>query len=107
VKAALISFVLLPLLLIALITIPLGFRTVYALAASIVGEVLGLFLYATYKQVKVVSILSGKASGSIMYVGTAAPRNIVTGLLEFAGFGMIIGLVVLAGHAIYTRARSA
>jgi len=51
VKAALISFVLLPLLLIALITRTLGFRTLYALAASVLGEVLGLFLYASYKQV--------------------------------------------------------
>ena len=106
-KAALISFVLLPLLLIALITRTLGFRTLYALAASVLGEVLGLFLYASYKQVKVVSILSGKASGSIMYVGTAAPRNLVKGLLEFAAFGMLIGLLVLAGHRVYTRARSA
>jgi hypothetical protein len=71
------------------------------------GEVLGLFLYASYKQVKVVSILSGKASGSIMYVGTAAPRSLVIGLLEFAAFGMLIGLFVLAAQKVYTRARSA
>ncbi|MGI8400642.1 MAG: hypothetical protein ACR2NS_03415 [Gemmatimonadaceae bacterium] len=106
-KAALISFVLLPLLLIALTTITGGFRTARTLAASIAGEVLGLFLYAAYKQVKVVSILSGKASGSIMYVGTAAPRNLVKGLLEFAALGMLIGLVVLAGHRILNRVRSA
>jgi hypothetical protein len=105
-KAALISFVLLPLLLIALITITLGFRTLYVLVASVVGAVVGLFLYATYKQVKVVAILSGKASGSIMYVGTAAPRSLVAGLLEFAAFGMLIGLFVLAGHRLYTRART-
>ena len=106
-KAALISFVLLPLLLIAVITITLGFRTFYTLAASVIGEVLGLFLYANYKQVRVVSILSGKASGSIMYVGTAAPRNLVEGFLEFAAFGMLIGFLVLAGHSVYARARSA
>ncbi len=106
-KAALISFVLLPLLLLALTSIAVGFQTLYALAASVVGELLGLFLYATYKQVKVVSILSGKASGSVMYVGTAAPRNIVKGLLELAAFGMLIGLFVLVGHRAYTRARSA
>ena len=106
-KAALISFVLLPLLPIALITIAVGFRTLGTLAASIVGEVLGLFLYATYKQVTVVSILSGQASGSIMYVGTAGPRNLVKGLLEFAVFGMLIGLVVLAGHRVFIRVRSA
>jgi hypothetical protein len=107
VKAALISFVFLPLLVIALITIAVGFQALYALAASVVGELLGLFVYAAYKQVKVVSILSGKASGSIMYVGTDAPRNIVKGLLEFAVFGMLIGLFVLLGHMVYARARSA
>jgi hypothetical protein len=107
VKAALIFFVLLPLLLIAVITTTLGFRTFYTLTASVVGEVLGLFLYANYKQAKVVSILSGKASGSIMYVGTAAPRNLVKGFLEFAAFGMLIGLLVLAVYSVYARARSA
>ena len=106
-NAALISFVILPLLLIVLTTIAVGFRPFYTLAASVAGEVLGLFLYATYKEVKVISILSGKASGSIMYVGTAAPRNLVKGLLEFAAFGMLIGLFVLAGHKVYTRTRSA
>jgi hypothetical protein len=106
-KAALISFVLLPLLLIALLGISAGFRILSTLAASVVGEVLGLFLYASYKQVKVVSILSGKASGSIMYVGTAAPRNLVAGLLEFAAFGILIGLFVLAVQKVYSRVRSA
>jgi hypothetical protein len=50
VKAALISFVGLPLLLIAVVTSRFGFRTLHTLAASAVGEVLGLFLYATYNQ---------------------------------------------------------
>ena len=107
VKAALISFIILPLVLIALVTSRVGFRTLPTLAASVLGDVLGLFLYASYKQHKVASILSGKASGSVMYVGTDAPRGLVEALLKLAAFGIVIGLLVLAGHRIYTRARSA
>jgi hypothetical protein len=107
VKAVLISFIILPLVLIALVASRIGFRTLPTLAASVAGEVLGLFLYAGYKQHEVASILSGKASGSVMYVGTDAPRGLVEAVLKLAGFGIVIGLVVLAGHRIYTRAQSA
>jgi hypothetical protein len=51
-KGALVSFVGLPLVLIALTTSRFGFRTPYTLAASVLGEVLGLLLYATYKTLK-------------------------------------------------------
>lgn len=106
-RAALISFVGLPLLLIALTTSRFGFRTRYTLAASVVGEVLGLFLYATYKQLKVAAILSGKASGAVGYVGTAAPRGWVEAFLTLFMFGVAIGLLVLFGHWVYLRVRSA
>jgi hypothetical protein len=107
VKAALISFVGLPLVLIALTTMRLGFRTLAVLVASVLGEIPGLFLYAFYKQARVAAILSGKASGAITYVGAAAPRSLVEALLELAGFGIAIGLLVLTAHKAYTRARSA
>ncbi len=106
-KAVLISFVALPLLLIALVTRAVGFRILQILAASVVGEVLGLFLYAAYKQVKVGSILSGQASGSIMYVGAAGPRSLAKGLLEIAMFGIGIGLAVWTANRVFIRARSA
>ena len=74
-KAAVISFVLLPLLLMAWTRSRFGFRILHTLVASVVGEVLGLLLYASYKQEKVALILSGKASGAVAYVGTDAPRG--------------------------------
>ena len=106
-KASLISFVGLPLALIALAVNRFGFRALHMLAASVIGETLGLFLYAWYKQSKVTAILSGKASGAVTYVGTDAPRSLVGGFLIFAGFGIVMGLLVLGGHWAYTRARSA
>jgi hypothetical protein len=106
-KAALISFVLIPLVLMAWTTRRFGYRILHTLVASVVGEVLGLFLYASYKQEKVRLILSGKASGAITYVGTDAPRGMVEALLRLAGFGIAIGLVVLAAHWLYVRVRSA
>jgi hypothetical protein len=106
-KAAVISFVLLPLVLMAWATRRFGFRILHTLVASVVGEVLGLFLYASYKQEKVALILSGKASGAVMYVGTEAPRGMVEAVLKLFGVGIAIGLVVLAGHWLETRVRSA
>jgi hypothetical protein len=106
-KAAVISFVLLPLVLMAWTRSRFGFRIPHTLAASVIGEVLGLLLYASYKQAKVAMILSGEASGAITYVGGDAPRGMVEAVLKLFGFGIAIGLVVLAGQWIYTRARSA
>ncbi len=106
-KAALISFVGLPLVLIALVASRFGFRTLYTLAASVVGEVLGLFLYATYNQWKVGAVLSGKASGAVAYVGAAAPRGRIEAFLMLVALGVAIGLLVLAGHWVYARVRSA
>jgi hypothetical protein len=106
VKAALISFVGLPLVLIALVTSRFGFRTLHTLAASVAGEVLGLFLYATYNQWKVAAILSGKASGAIGYVGTEAPRGRIEAFVLLVVLGVAIGLLVLAGHWVYARVRS-
>ena len=107
VKAALISFIGLPLVLIALTTSRFGFRAFHTLAASVIGEVLGLFLYAWYTRWRVAAILSGKASGAITYVGTDAPRGLVEASIKLVAFGLAIGLLVLAGHRIYTRLRSA
>jgi hypothetical protein len=107
VKAALISFVGLPLVLVALTTSLFGFRALQTLAVSVVGVVLGLFLYASYTKWKVAAILSGKASGAIAYVGTAAPRGLVEASLTLFAFGIMIGLLVLAGHWVYARVRSA
>ena len=106
-KAAVISFVLIPLVLMAWTTRRFGYRILHTLVASVVGEVLGLFLYASYKEEKVRLILSGKASGAVTYVGTDAPRGMVEAILKLAGFGIAIGLVVLAAHWVYARARSA
>jgi hypothetical protein len=106
-KAALISFVVIPLVLMAWTTGRFGYRILHTLVASVVGEVLGLFLYASYKQEKVALILSGKASGAVTYVGTDAPRGMVEALLKLFGVGIAIGLVVLVGHWLQTRVRSA
>jgi hypothetical protein len=105
-KAALISFVLIPLVLMAWTTSRFGYRILHTLVASVVGEVLGLFLYASYKQEKVALILSGKASGAVTYVGTDAPRGMIEALLKLFGVGIAIGLVVLVGHWLQTRMRS-
>jgi hypothetical protein len=106
-KAALISFVGLPLALIALVAVRFRFRTLYTLVASATGEVLGLFLYAWYTKWKLTSILSGKASGAVTYVGTDAPRGLVEASLLLIGLGIAIGLLVMAAYRIYTRMRSA
>jgi hypothetical protein len=106
-KAALISFVGLPLVLIALITSRSGFRTLHILAASVLAEVLGLFLYAAYNKWTVAAILSGKASGAVTYVGAAAPRGRVEALLMFVVLGVAIGLIVVFGHWVCVRVRSA
>ncbi|MDQ6769906.1 MAG: hypothetical protein M3Z54_07965 [Gemmatimonadota bacterium] len=105
-KAALISFILLPLVVIALTRIRFGFRVFHVLAASVVGEVLGLFLYAYYKQVKASAVLSGLASGTIAYTGGGGPRGMVEAVLKLAAFGIALGLLVLGGHWAYARARS-
>jgi hypothetical protein len=107
VKAALIFFVGLPLVLIALVASRFGFRALYTLAVSVIGEVLGLFLYATYNQWKVAAILSGKTSGGVAYLGTAAPRGRIEAFLMLVVLGVAIGLLVLAGHWVYVRVRSA
>ena len=105
-KAALISFVGLPLVLIALVASRFRFRAFHTLAASVVGEVLGLFLYATYKQMKVAAVLSGKASGAVGYVGTDAPRGRIEAVVVLVLLGVGIGLLVLAGQWVYARVRS-
>ena len=106
-KAALISFVLLPLLVTGVVASAVGSRIFHLLAASVIGEVLGLFMYAAYKQVRVVSILSGQASGSVMYVGPAGPRSLVKGLLELAAFGIALGFAVWTANRVFIRVRSA
>ena len=106
-KASLISFIGLPLLLIALSAIRFGVRIPHTLAASAIGEILGVFLYSWYKQSRVTAVLSGTASGAITYAGTAAPKGVVEAILQFIEFGIALGLFVLAGHWVYTRARSA
>lgn len=105
-KASLISFIGLPLLLMGLSAIRFGVRIPHILTASAIGEILGVFLYSWYKQSKVTAVLSGTASGAITYVGTAAPRGIVEAILKFIAFGIAIGLIVLGGHWVFTRARS-
>jgi hypothetical protein len=76
------------------------------LAASVLGEILGLVMYAAYKQERIVSILTGLASGSVMYTGGSGPRNPVKGLLEFAAFGGALALSVWTAHRIFIRVRS-
>jgi hypothetical protein len=95
VKSALGSFIILPLLGIALVATRFGFRAPYVLAASVVGEIAGLFLYAAYNRWKVGAVLSGLASGSIAYRGTQGPRGILAGLLMFAALGLALGICVL------------
>ena len=105
-KAALGSFIILPLLGIALIAARLGFRPLYMTVASVLGEVTGLFLYSSYNHWKVSAVLSGLASGALTYRGTAGPRNIAAGFLIFAALGMAIAGCVLIGNGIYRLAKS-
>jgi hypothetical protein len=106
-KAALGSFVILPLVLAALVTSRSALRTFPTLAAAVAGEVLGLFLYAGYKHERVAAILSGKASSSVGYVGPDAPRNQIEAFLSLCVVGIALGLLVLAVRWIYFRLRSA
>ena len=106
-KAAFICFVGLPFALAAFVGGRCGFRLTYTLLASAVGEGLGLWLYAAYTKWKVAAILSGKASGAVAYVGTASPRSRIETSVALIILGFAIGLIVLFGHWIYDRARSA
>ena len=93
-KSTLIFLVGMP-LLAALAAASLRRGAILTLAASVAGEVLGLFLYARYNGWRVTTILSGKASGSVVYVGTDAPRQRVVTFLVFCALGCLIGLLVL------------
>lgn len=95
-----------PLLGIALIVGRFGFRPLYMIVVSVLGEVAGLFLYSAYNKWKVTSVLSGLASGALTYRGGAGPRNIVAGLLMFAALGVAITGCVLIGHGIYRSAKT-
>jgi hypothetical protein len=95
-----------PLALIALASIHFRLRLVPTLVASVVGEWLGLFLYAAYHRWRVSSILSGKASGAVGYVGTEAPRGWIESFLMLCVTGLAVGLFVLSIHWIYARLRS-
>ena len=106
-KSTLGSFIVLPLLGIALIASRFGFRPLYMIVASVLGEVAGLFLYSAYNNWKVTGVLSGLASGSLTYRGTEGPRNLVAGLLMFAALGVAIAGCVLIGHGIYRLAKTA
>ena len=105
-RSTLGSLIVLPLICIALVASRLGFRPRYVVAASAIGEILGLFLYAAYNRWKVTSVLSGLASGAVTYRGTEGPRNILVGLLMFIALGVMIALCVLLGHAIFQRVKS-
>jgi hypothetical protein len=105
--AAFVALIGLPLLLIAAVALVVGIRPFQTIAASMVGAVAGLYLYAAYNNWKVAAILSGKASGAVIYAGTDAPRNQLAGLLVFLALGAAIGLLVVSGHWLYKRARSA
>ena len=106
-KSALGSFIVLPFLGVILIASRFGFRPIYMIVASVLGEAAGLFLYSDYNRWQVSSVLTGLASGALTYRGTAGPRNIVAGFLLFAALGAVITGCVLIGHGIYRLARSA
>lgn len=106
-KSALGSFIVLPLLAITLVVIRFGFRPLYMMAASIVGEIIGIFVYSAYHQWRVSAVLSGLASGSVTYRGTLGPRNIFVSVLFFSAFGVAIALCVAFTHWIYQRGKSA
>lgn len=106
-KSALGSFIVIPLLGIALVASRSGFRPRYVIAASALGEVVGLYLYSAYHRWKVTSVLSGLASGSITYRGTEGPRKLFAGLLMFIMLGVMLAFCVLIGHWIYRGAKSA
>ncbi|MFN2638333.1 MAG: hypothetical protein ABR585_15080, partial [Gemmatimonadaceae bacterium] len=92
---------------IALIASRFGFRPFYILVASVLGEGVGLFLYAAYNHWKVTAVLSGLASGSLAYRGTQGPRSLLAGVVMFSGIGVTIAAFVLIGHWIFQRAKSA
>lgn len=106
-KSTLGLLIVIPLLCIALVASVFGFRPRYIVAASVLGEVVGLFLYSSYNRWTVTSVLSGLASGGVGYRGTEGPRNIVAGLLMFMALGAAIALFVLIGDEILRRAKSA
>ncbi|HJQ11994.1 MAG TPA: hypothetical protein VJ840_13275 [Gemmatimonadaceae bacterium] len=62
-KSAFGSFIVAPLLGIALVVRLVGFRTLYIVRVSVLGEIAGLFLYSAYNNWKVGSVLSGLAPG--------------------------------------------
>lgn len=105
-RSTLGSLIVVPLLGIALVASRFGFRPLYILLASVLGELVGLFLYSAYNHWKVTAVLSGLASGSVTYRGTEGPRSILAGLLIFSALGVTIALCVLIGHWIYQRART-
>lgn len=106
-RSALGSFIVMPLLGIALIASLFGVRPLRIIVASVLGEVVGLFLYSAYNRWRVTSVLSGLASGSVAYRGTEGPRSILAGLLMFVTLGVAIAVCVLIGHRLYRRVKSA
>ena len=106
-KSTLGSLIVLPLLAIALFASLFGYRPRYMIAASVLGELAGLYLYCAYNRWTVTSVLNGLASGSVTYRGTEGPRNIFGGLLIFIALGVMIACCVLIGYELFRRAKSA
>jgi hypothetical protein len=102
----LFSLVALPVLLITLATKRFGFTVFSTLAASVVGELLAFLLFASYNKWKVAKILSGEASGLVGYAAPD-PRGRATAVLFLCALGIMIGLLAVSVHWIYSRTQSA
>jgi hypothetical protein len=96
-----------PLAVIAFTAKVAGFRTFYILAASVVGELLGLLLLAAYTRISANAILSGKKTGAVLYFPPAALRDRLETSAVLFCLAIAIGGIVLLGRSIYVHARSA
>jgi hypothetical protein len=105
--AFIFSFVALPLALIGLVTRRVGFAVLPTLAASVIGEMLAVLLLVSYHNWKTAQILSGRMPGAVAYIGNVDPKRRAVALLLLCGVGAVIGLLVLAGHWVYSRVQSA
>ena len=106
-KSTLFFLGILPVLAAIVAGMRFRFRVLPTATASVAGELLGLFCYAGYNRWRVASVLSGKASGAVAYVGTASPRDRWLALLAFCAWGALIGFTVLLLHRVYIRLRPA
>lgn len=111
ITAIIVFFVGVPLAAIAFAARRAGFRAYYLLAASVIGEFLGVLLFAAYTRLEANAIRAGKMAGAVLYFPPEAPQDRVKGIVLAIVLSICVGVaiwgIVLLGRLIYVHAKSA